>query len=90
MRQGRLCPAQVSFAKALLLTETPIEFDGASQPIRQLALGLIQCTPKTSFFAELAPAPTEDHSRHLMLPEEAAFYRRHFPDVSLDEIAKRR
>jgi len=25
-----------------------------------------------------------------MMPEEAAFYRRHFPDVSLSEIAKRR
>jgi hypothetical protein len=41
-------------------------------------------------FASVARAPQGDFSSDLMMPEEAAFYRRHFPDVSLSEIAKRR
>ena len=90
MRSGRLCPAQASFAKALLLAEDTIEFDGQSTPVRQLALELIRCQPKRNLFAELTPAPAIDHSRHLMLAEEAAFYKKHFPEVSLDEIAKLR
>jgi hypothetical protein len=90
LRKGRLVPAQARFAKALLLSRDTIEFDGRSQPLRGLVLALLERQPKLNLFAELTPAPQSDHSQHLMLPEEADFYRRHFPEVSLDEIAKRR
>ena len=90
MRAGRLCPAQKQFAKALLLAEDAINFDGVAKPIRQLVLAFLERQPRLNLFAELTPAPTADHSNHLLLPEEASFYRKHFPDVSLDEIAKRR
>jgi hypothetical protein len=90
MRAGRLCPAQASFAKALLMSDDTIEFDGESQPIRHLVAAFLERQPRLPLFSERAPAPTSDHSPHLLLPEEAAFYRRHFPDISLDEIAKRR
>jgi hypothetical protein len=89
-RAGKLCPAQTEFARALLLSEDTIEFGGRGTPVRQLVLSLIDTQPSRNFFSELAPSPRADHSRHLMLPEEAEFYRRHFPDVSLDEIARTR
>lgn len=89
VRGGRLCPAQVQFAKALLMAEDTIEFDGETKPVRQLVLALLERQPKSTLFSEIAPAPV-DHSEHLVMPEEAEFYRRHFPEVSLAEIAKRR
>lgn len=90
VRQGKLLPSQVPFAKAILATDSAIEFNGDRTPLRQLLIAMIERQPPHSLFSELAPASTQDHSQHLMLPEEAAFYRRHFPDVALDEIAKRR
>lgn len=90
LAEGKLTPAQIPFAKAILLTEERIEFDGESTPLARLAIELIERQPPHGIFGERAPAPARDHSGHLMLPEEVDFYRRHFPDVSLDEIAKTR
>jgi hypothetical protein len=90
VRRGKLLPCQVPFAQALLGADSVIEFNGDRTPLRQVLIALLERQPPHSLFAELAPVPTTDHSAHLMLPEEADFYRRHFPDVSLDEIARRR
>ena len=88
--QGKLTPAQAPFAKALLSSDDAILFDGESQPLGQLLSALIQRQPPHRMFGERAPASTADYSSHLLMPEEVAFYQKHFPGVSLDEIAKRR
>lgn len=91
MRSGRLLPSQLPFAVALLDTTDAIEFDGESIPIARLFLNLVEARPATALFEELAPtAPRSDFSHALMLPEEAEFYRRYFPGISLDQIAAKR
>ncbi len=92
MKEGRLCPAQVPFALALLMTSDTVEFGGDRKPLRELLIAMIERQPPMALFAEIAPDPGArgDHSAQLLMPEEAEFYRRHFPDVSLDEIARRR
>lgn len=87
--EGKLTPAQAPFAQAMLLCEDSVEFDGDSRPLAHLALALIERQPKHGMFGDRAPALNPDYSQHLMMPEEVAFYERHFPGVSLDEIAKR-
>jgi len=90
VRAGRLTPAQVPFARALLSAEAAVEFDGESKPLRQLLLGLLERQPAHSLFKETAPQPTQAGDRALLLPEEVAFYQHHFPGVSLDSIAAMR
>lgn len=92
VREGRLCPAQAPYAEALLEREDVIEFDGDSKPLRQLLIAMIERQPPMALFSALVPEPdlASQATSALMLPEEAAFYRKHFPDVSLEEIALRR
>jgi hypothetical protein len=90
IQEGRLLPAQAPFAEALLARREPVEFDGRRVSVGQLLLAMIERQPPRPLFAELAPVPTADLSQALMVPEEAEFYRRHFPDISLEEIAKRK
>ena len=90
--EGRLFPAQVEAARRLL-EHGRTRFDADSRGIRRLLLDLLESRPPSALFSELAPAPPvadADAAAELLLPEEAAFYRRHFPGVSLGEIAKRR
>ncbi len=78
-------------------------FDADSGGIRALLVDLLRSRPPSALFSDLAPDPgalsgeagpsraeTDAAAAELLLPEEAAFYRRHFPGVSLGEIAKRR
>jgi hypothetical protein len=88
--KGRLTPAQVPFATALLAEESGVEFDGGLVPIKDLVAKLVAAQPGHAMFGELAPQSVEDASSLLMLPEEAAFYRKHFPEVSLESIAQKR
>lgn len=88
VRAGKLCPAQAAEAKALLMTEDVVEFGNDRRPVRQLLLDLLSKQPPMHLFAEVAPNPHA--ADNLLLPEEAAFYQRHFPEVSLEEIAKRK
>lgn len=87
---GRITPAQAPFASALLVEDTGVEFDGGLTSIRDLVSKLIAAQPRHGMMGEHAPQPVEDTSSVLMLPEEAAFYRKHFPDVSLEAIAQKR
>jgi hypothetical protein len=66
-----------------------IEFDGDEMPVRQLILAMLERSVPHALFAELAPVGPAAEASNLP-PEEAAFYRRHFPDLSLEEIALRR
>jgi len=92
VEQGKLCPAQAPFAEALLQAADTIVFDGEKRPLRQLLIAMIERQPPMALFSELAPScgNAGDHSAQLLLPEEAEFYRRHFPDLSLDDIARRK
>lgn len=87
VKEGKLVPAQVPFAKAILLEPTTIEFNGELRPVRQLLIDLIERQPPSSLYTETASqnatSPPEG-----MLPEETEFYQRYFPDLSLDVIAK--
>lgn len=88
---GRLTPAQVPFAVALLTASDTIEFDGTRLPVGQVLLQMLEMRPPLALTDELAPAGTKaDFSDVLMLPEEAEFYRRYFPDIGLDQIAAKR
>lgn len=81
VQEGRLVPAQVPFVKALV-DEDPM--------VSSLVMALIQNAAPRPVLGEVAKVPQGDFSSTLMLPEEVAFYRRHFPDVALEEIAARR
>lgn len=87
--EGKLCPAQQEMASALLASEAAIDFGNNRRLVRDLLLAMIERQPPTSLFHETVPA-NPDNGSHLMLPEEVAFYKRHFPGVSLEEIAHRR
>lgn len=89
--EGKLTPAQAPLATALLASDEGVQFDGETQPLAGLLLRLLQSQPSHKMFGERAPVPpAQDYSQHLMMPEEVAFYQKHFPGISLDEIAKRR
>jgi hypothetical protein len=90
VREGRLVPAQASIAMALLQAEDTIEFDGESRPVRQLLIAMIERQAPHGLFGAAAPEIGAQANAALLLPEEAEFYRRHFPDVSLEEIAARK
>lgn len=91
VRAGRICPAQVPFAEAMLQAEDVIQFDGESRPIRQLLIAMIERQPPMQLFSAAVPENVSvDSGAAKLLPEEAEFYRKHFPDVSLEEIAARK
>lgn len=90
IRQGRLMPAQAAFARALLACDDPVMFDDETSAVGLLVTQLIESLPVRVRFEETVPAKPFDYSEQLMLPEEVAFYRRHFPDIALDQIAARR
>jgi hypothetical protein len=90
IREGRLLPSQAEFAKALLSATGDIRFDGRSIPVARVFEQLVERQPSHRLFGELGREDAVDHSAHLMLPEEADFYRRYFPEISLDAIAQRK
>lgn len=86
MTQGRLTPAQAPIFRALTRASQTIEFDGESMPVAALVQKLVELAPRHSLFAELAPGATLSNP-HLSA-DQADFYAKRFPDLSLDEIAK--
>lgn len=90
VREGRLTPAQLPFAVALLQSEDTVEFGRERKPVSKLFSQFVEARPPSALFGELAPSTLTDPSASLMLPEEADFYRRYFPEVSLDQIAAKR
>jgi hypothetical protein len=93
IREGRLAPAQGPLALALLGSEGSVRFGAGETSIRGLFAAFLEGLPRHGLFSELAVASratSEDLSNLLLMPEEAEFYRRHFPDVALEEIARRK
>lgn len=89
IKAGKLLPSQVAFAEAILLFDGSVRFDGESKPLAAIFRDFVGRQPSHGLFAELAPGGGGS-SEALFLPEEAEFYRKHFPDVGLDVIAARR
>jgi hypothetical protein len=50
---------------------------------------MIERQPPHGLFSEIAPGNSASSNAQFS-PDEAEFYRKHFPDVSLDVIAARR
>ena len=88
VREGRMVPAQVPFAEAILACENVVEFSGDRRPLRELLIAMLERQPPLALFGQTAPVQADPGRPTTMLPEEAAFYRRHFPGVPLTEIAE--
>jgi len=88
--EGRLLPSQKEHAVALLCHRESVHFGGSMKPVGEILLSLLELQPNPARFREHAPQSDPDYSSVLMMPEEAEFYRRHFPGVALEEIAKRK
>jgi len=89
LKEGRLLPSQVPFARAVLRSGDAIEFDGERQSVAQLMVAMLERQPPHGLFGVISPGG-EEATTALFLPEERAFYERYFPGVSLDEIAQRK
>jgi hypothetical protein len=85
VRSGKLVPAQVPFARAMMLADDTVEFNGASRPLRTLLTALLDRAAASPSFSEIVPDSSAEQA--LLTPEEASFYSRHFPGVSLQQIA---
>lgn len=84
---GRLLPAQVGFAEALMSLEDSVGFADEMVPVGALVARLIESGHPHRLFAETAPTPASAASS--MEPDAERYFRRNFPGLSLDEIAKR-
>lgn len=90
LRSGKLVPAQAPYAMALLRSSGVVTFDGESRTVPQLVCALLDRQPRLSLFAQLTPDSARDDEETRLFPDEVEFYRRHFPGVSLTEIAERK
>ncbi len=88
--EGKLIPAQRAVAEVLLGFSGPLTFNGASAPVGRLVEQLLQSGKPNTLFQQQAPVAHADAEDALLLPEEAEFYRRHFPGVDLHAIAAKR
>lgn len=87
LAEGQLIPAQARLAEALLEMSSTVQFSGRDERIGDLVESLISLIPRGEWFHQTpTPPPTET----TLESSEAEFYRRHFPDLALEEIAKRR
>ncbi|MBL8039998.1 MAG: hypothetical protein JNM04_01500 [Chthonomonas sp.] len=90
VRQGKLTPAQVPFARALAVQCNAIQFGDSEQSVRDLLMAILDRQAPHTLFEQMAPTSDADADANLLLPEEAEFYRKHFPNIALGEIAQRK
>jgi hypothetical protein len=88
MQEGRLVPAQSTFAEALMCEERDVLFDGGTVPLARLVERLIEATPPHGLFAQTPGGVSSEAAA--LLPDERAFYERHFPGLDLGDIARNR
>ncbi|MDX2064710.1 MAG: hypothetical protein SFX74_03100 [Fimbriimonadaceae bacterium] len=89
LQEGRVTPLQSDIARTLLQDGPSVTFGRREIRVSELFAEFLRLNPAHAMFREWTPTPT-DFSECLMLPEEAAFYRTHFPDVPLESIAAQR
>lgn len=90
LSEGRLLPCQADLAKSILEQGCNAEFGAGESDIAQLFEQFLQRMPRLRVFGEIAKTKLVSGEQSTFLPEEAAFYQRYFPDVTLDQIAQRR
>lgn len=87
VNEGRLAPTQLDSVAKLLACD--LKFAGTT--VGALVEQVFGAMPKLALFSQVAPIPHDaEANANLLLPEESAFYKRHFPGIDLREIAKRR
>ena len=90
VREGRIAPAQVDAARRLLASDDLLPFDDQQISVSAMFRHFLDLAPTANLFSKVARTGRQEYSDSLLLPEEAEFYRRHFPDVSLRDIAGQR
>lgn len=86
LAEGRIVPAQLEPARAVLgALSAQFSSDGAVVAALRELLG--RAVPHR-LFGQVAPSPSSPSPQ--LGPDEAEFYRRYFPGVSLDQIALRK
>jgi hypothetical protein len=87
LAEGRMIPAEVEFASAILGCCGTIEFGEGRQSVAQLLISMVERRLPHQHFSEFA-RQTGNSTPPTMLPEEAEFYRKNFPDIGLEKIAE--
>ncbi|MCG9894066.1 MAG: hypothetical protein MH204_01145, partial [Fimbriimonadaceae bacterium] len=87
LKAGRLLPVQAPLVRSLLSVSARIFHEGSEAETAGLVRRFVELNPVHRLFDQ-TPAPIASSHPDLD-PEAAAFYARHFPDLSLAEIAKR-
>jgi hypothetical protein len=88
-RAGKLCPAAESHARTLLMTEEPVQFGDTQQPLSKVFEQFLNAQPAVVIFGEVAPSAAIGPA-HDLSPEDTAFFKRNFPGLDLNGIAKYR
>lgn len=84
---GKIYPHQSEMVRALLSCGQGVSFNRSHQSVSRLVLDLLNSGPSHTMFTEVGATGAPAQSG--FDPDESAFYSRHFPDLSLEEIAKR-
>lgn len=84
---GKIYPHQSDMVRALLSCGQGVSFNRSHQSVGRIVLDLLKSGPSHSMFTEVGATGAPAQSG--FDPDESAFYSRHFPDLSLEEIAKR-
>lgn len=86
---GRLGPAQVPFAEAILTYgESPVQMSGETFSIAELFRRFVESLPPRALLGEVAPVPEEESPA--FSAEEWAFLKRAFPDLNPAEVLSHR
>lgn len=87
VRQGKITVAQAPIAQEILTRTMNLQFHEEAG-IALLFTQFLERQPRHRLSTEIARMQVRDYSNHLLLPEEVDFYRKHFPDIDLSEIAR--
>ncbi|GIV17212.1 MAG: hypothetical protein KatS3mg022_2647 [Armatimonadota bacterium] len=86
LRQGKLTPAVREMAKTLLLQGTQVvTFAGSNASVAEVFARFVEALPSMVRFGETAPAGEQEHT---LSAEEEAFLRKHWGDLSPEQIAR--
>lgn len=83
---GQLPPVCREAAQAILLSDASVKFSDADTPVAELFVRILEALPR-QFKRPLAGAGTANAADN-MTQAEKAFYSRHFPDLTLDQVAE--
>lgn len=84
---GKLLPAQLPFAQALVSQTDSVQFDGESRSVASLTLSLLELSATSPLLREHAPAGSTASG---LAADERAFYDRYFAGLSIADIARHR